>query len=48
MTDVLLFLAAAALGLRVLWRGAPWVRSPRRTSTLDLTGHHWGDREQRS
>lgn len=48
MTDFLLFLAAAALGLGVLYRGAPWMRSPHRTNTLDLTGHRWGDREQRS
>lgn len=49
MTNLLLFLAPAALGLWVLWRGSPL--SPRRPGgTLDLTGSRirFGDREQRS
>jgi hypothetical protein len=49
MTNFLLFLVAAALGLWVLNRGAPWDKTvQRRDETLDLTGHRWGDREQRS
>jgi hypothetical protein len=49
VTDLLLFALAAALGLWVLNRGAPWDKAiRRRDATLDLTGHRWGDREQRS
>lgn len=47
--DALLCALAAAIGLRVLHRGAPWDKVVRRRrDTLDLTGHRWGDREQRS
>lgn len=49
MTDILLFLAAVAVGLWVLNRGAPWDKTlRRRNDTLYLTGHRWGDRERRS
>lgn len=50
MTNVLLFLVAAALGLWVLWRGSPLSPPRRRGGTLDLTGSRirFGDREQRS